>query len=81
MFEYDLKGYGEEPVAEDHIVIHCQARKPTKHEIEVKNPYTDKEITYTVETDLINATGPKTFTIKPGKKAKYVLTVCPVLSG
>ena len=43
-FEYELKGYGEEPVAEDHIVINCKARETTKHEIELKNPYNDKDI-------------------------------------
>lgn len=23
VFEYDLKGYGEEPVAEEHIILNC----------------------------------------------------------
>ncbi|KAL4498636.1 hypothetical protein ABPG72_019754 [Tetrahymena utriculariae] len=80
-FEYDLKGYGEEPVAEDHIVISCKAKQPTTKEIEIRNPYTDKEIIYRVETDLINASGPSSLAIKPGKKAKYVLTLNPILSG
>jgi len=25
VYEYDLKGIGEEPLAEDHIVLTCQA--------------------------------------------------------
>lgn len=80
-FEYDLKGVGEEPVAEDHIVINCKARETTQHDIELKNPYPDKDITYRVDTDLINATGPKSVTVKAGKRAKYPLKVTPVLSG
>lgn len=43
-FEYELKGYGEEPMAEDHIVIDCNAREQTTYGIEIKNP-TDKDIT------------------------------------
>ncbi len=38
-FEYELKGFGEEPVAEDHIVINCKARETTKYEIELKNQF------------------------------------------
>lgn len=80
-FEYELKGFGEEPVAEDHIVINCKARETTIYEIELKNPYNDKEITYKVETDVINSSGASKFVIKPGKKAKYQFKVTPVLSG
>lgn len=81
MFEYELKGFGEEPIAEEHIILSCQARKQTRREIELKNPHADKPITYRVETDLINAAGLTTLTIQPGKKANYVLSVTPVLSG
>jgi len=75
LFEYELKGFGEEPVAEDHIVVNCKAKQQTLKEIEIRNPYTDKEVVYKVETDLINASGPTSLTIKPGKKAKYVLSL------
>jgi len=47
----------------------------------LKNPSADKSITYKVETDLINSSGASTITIGPGKKANYLLSVCPVLSG
>jgi hypothetical protein len=56
-FRYELKGFGEEPVAEDHIVINCKARETTTYEIELKNPYNDREISYKVETDVINSSG------------------------
>ncbi|CAD8117028.1 unnamed protein product [Paramecium sonneborni] len=80
VFEYDLIGIGEEPVAEEHIILNCQARKQMKREIEIKNN-SDKMITYKVETDLIYATGPSTITVQAGKKAIYQLIVQPVLSG
>jgi hypothetical protein len=41
VYEYELKGSGEEPLAEDHIVLNCKARETTKHYFEIKNP-TDK---------------------------------------
>lgn len=41
-----MKGFGEEPVAEDHIVINCKARDSTQYDIEIKNPYNDKEVVY-----------------------------------
>jgi hypothetical protein len=66
-----LKGFGEEPVAEDNIVINCKAKQQIIKEIEIKNPYYDKDIVYRVETDLINCYGATSLTIKPGKKAKY----------
>lgn len=80
-FEYELKGVGEEPVAEDHIVINCKARETTQYDIEIKNPHADKDLTYRVDTDLINATGPKSIVVKAGKRVKYPLKVTPVLSG
>ncbi|EGR27619.1 hypothetical protein IMG5_193180 [Ichthyophthirius multifiliis] len=79
--EYELKGIGEEPVAEEHIIINCKAKQKTKKEIVIKNPYTDREVTYKVETDLINTSGPSTINIKPGKTTQYAFTIHPVLSG
>jgi hypothetical protein len=62
-YEYELKGIGEEPLAEDHIVLSCKARETTHHTFEIKNA-TDKSQTYTVWTDLQNAVGTKEFTVK-----------------
>jgi len=28
-FEYDLKGNGEEPLAEDHLLVDCRVREET----------------------------------------------------
>jgi len=81
VFEYELIGKGEEPLAKEHIVINCIARKSTTKLIEVKNPYKDKEVTYKVETDLINPGGPKKFSIPAGKSYEYPLTITPLLGG
>ena len=63
-YEYELKGVGEEPLAEDHIVLNCKARETTHHSFEIRNQ-TDKPQTYTVWTDLQNAVGTKEFQVKP----------------
>lgn len=36
-YEYELKGIGEEPLAEDHIVLSCKARETTSHCFNIKN--------------------------------------------
>ena len=33
VFNYTLKGIGEEPCAKEHIVLNCRAREKTKYEI------------------------------------------------
>ena len=81
VFEYEITGIGEEPLAKDHIILNCVARKSTKKEFTVENPYKDKSVTYRVETDLVNAEGLSTFTIPAGKNGKYILTVTPLLGG
>lgn len=59
-YEYELKGIGEEPLAEDHIVLNCQARETTKYIFDVRN-FSDKASNITVWTDLQNAVGAKEF--------------------
>ena len=56
-FEYDVVGIGEEPLAIEHFVINCVAKKTTVTYIDIKNPYFDKNIDYEIETDLINVEG------------------------
>jgi hypothetical protein len=79
-YEYELKGVGEEPLAEDHIVLNCKARETTHHTFEVKNP-TDKPQTYTVWTDLQNAVGAKEFQVKAKQSYSYDLAITPLLGG
>ena len=80
IYEYDLKGIGEEPLAEDHIILNCQARQTTVHNFEIKN-ITDKMQTYRVETDLNNVTGAENFRVNPKQTAKYALSITPILGG
>lgn len=80
VYEYELKGFGEEPLAEDHIILNCKARETTTKIFEIKNP-TEKPIQYTVWTDLQNAVGQKEFTIKPRDTFKYPLQITPLLGG
>lgn len=79
-YEYELKGIGEEPLAEDHIVLNCKARETTHHSFEIKNT-TDKNQTYTVWTDLQNAVGSKEFQVKPRMSHTYDLAITPLLGG
>ena len=79
-YEYELKGIGEEPLAEDHIVLNCKARETTNHQFEIKNN-TDKQQTYTVWTDLQNAVGTKEFVVKARQSHMYDLAVTPLLGG
>ena len=79
-YEYELKGIGEEPLAEDHIVLSCKARETTHHVFEIKNT-TDKPQTYTVWTDLQNAVGTKEFTVKARSSHDYDLALTPLLGG
>ena len=71
-YEYELKGYGEEPLAEDHRVINCSARETQTTMFDVKNN-SDKSLTYTVWTDLQNAVGQKEFVVKPKSSFQYKL--------
>lgn len=81
VFEYELIGAGDEPLAKDNIIMDCIAKNTTSKTIEVVNPYKDRAVTYVVETTLINPDGPPSFTIPPGKSYKYVLSVAPALGG
>ena len=40
-FKYDLFGIGEKPLAQDHIILECRARKMKEAFIMLKNPYPD----------------------------------------
>mmetsp|Transcript_44467 Transcript_44467/g.58996 ORF Transcript_44467/g.58996 Transcript_44467/m.58996 type:complete len:109 (-) Transcript_44467:2159-2485(-) len=44
-YEYELKGYGEEPLAEDHRVLNCAARETQTTYFDIKNN-SDKQLTY-----------------------------------
>lgn len=79
-YEYELKGIGEEPLAEDHVVLNCECRTTTKHQFAIKND-DNKVKKYTVWTDLQNAVGKKEIEVKPKETFMYDLEITPLLGG
>lgn len=67
-FEYQIIGNGEQPLAEEHIEIKCEAKQKVKKQIIVKNPYQEKPINLKVQTDILNCESPKKLTIPSGGK-------------
>lgn len=41
VYEYELKGIGEEPLAEEHIILNCIAKKKINYPVKIENK-TDK---------------------------------------
>jgi len=80
MYEYELKGYGEQPLAEEHIILDCEANKLRQYELTIPND-TNREVVYTVWTDLQNPSGEPEIRVKPNSSAKYVFGVTPLLGG
>lgn len=80
IYEYDLHGVGEEPLAEEHIVLECKARETTEYVFEIKNP-TERPQTYRIETDLNNVVGPEDVKLKPRESGKYPIKITPLLGG
>ena len=58
-----MKGTGEEPLAEDHINLKCKVRETTTQLIKFHNN-DEKTAVYTIETDLIGASGIEKFEVK-----------------
>ena len=65
-FEYDLKGVGEEPLAEEEIYVECRIREPKIVPIKFKN-LEDATREYTVTFDLPNASGANKLTLIQGQ--------------
>ncbi|TMW58151.1 hypothetical protein Poli38472_011739 [Pythium oligandrum] len=83
-FEFELRGTGEEPLAQDHVVLECQARTSLTHVFDVVSNKTDPSgpQVYQVESDLRDVVGASTITVPhPGASAQYALTFSPLVSG
>lgn len=80
-FEYDLRGRGEEPLAEKEFIIDCKLKEEKVIEIEldaIKKSYG----TFTVEIDLPHyASGPSNIEVPFSKVAKYPLSIQALLGG
>jgi hypothetical protein len=77
---YDLVGTAEEPLADDHAVIECQARTQVQRVFTVKNPEKVDQV-FTVESDLPFISGDASIKVPAGGKADYTLTLNPQLGG
>ena len=80
LYIYTLKGKIEEPLATGCIELsNVPARQDRKEIIEIPNKF-DKDIHYTVETDLSEIiSGMSTFTVRAGSVYKYELNIRPLL--
>jgi len=74
-YQYQLKGVGEEPMAEDHIKVDSRARWKTTVPITVRNILADRLCTYTVESDLVGMTGDAELVVPPHETATYDLQI------
>ncbi|PRP78761.1 hypothetical protein PROFUN_00934 [Planoprotostelium fungivorum] len=80
-FVYNLKGVGEDPLPEDHIVIECQAKSRSIVKLPIKNPG-NINIDYRVESDVPYVSGPNSIKMAPLEPSKfYELVVLPQCSG
>ncbi|KAK1930268.1 Cilia- and flagella-associated protein 47 [Phytophthora citrophthora] len=84
-FEFELSGYGEEPLAQDHVVLNCQARSSIIHNFDVfALPGGDNSTQiFKVESDLRDVVGASTISVPAGtnRSVKYPLTFSPLVSG
>lgn len=74
IFEYTLKGVGEEPLACDHKIIECSARKICRDSIMVENNST-KDIVYNVQSDIPQFFGPESIKIKKKSSEEYKFAI------
>jgi len=74
-YVYELTGVGEDPVAEDHHVIECVARKRTKNTLLVRNILGDEDCEYEVECDLLGVSGSATFLVEGDTEAEYDMSL------
>lgn len=79
-YEYELHGVAEEPLAEEHVVIECQAREKKTHKFLVKN-HSNTQATFEVESDLVHISGPSSITIESKGEGDYELTFQPLQAG
>jgi hypothetical protein len=79
-FAYNLRGIGEEPLAEGHIHVTCQARTRTMQKFAVFG-VAPRPATYKVESDLPFVSGPPNVTVNKGQTVDYELTFYPTSGG
>ena len=77
IYEYELIGKVDDPLAEGTLEFACNAKETLKKKIPIENPY-DRDTNFIVETDLSDIiSGPQNFVIKNGGIFNYEITVKP----
>jgi len=79
-YEYELHGIADEPLAEEHVVIKCEAREKTSHTFRVRN-YATTAATFEVESDLVHISGPSSVQVGGRATENYVLVFQPLQAG
>ena len=74
IFNYMLKGVGEEPLACAHKIIECSARKICRDSIMVENT-SNKDILYHVQSDIPQFFGPESLRIKKKSTEEYKFAI------
>merc|ERR1719506_2101096 len=79
-YEYELHGVAEEPLAEEHVVIKCEAREKTSHKFLVRN-YASAPASFEVESDLVHISGASSIQVSGKDTAEYELFFQPLQAG
>lgn len=87
-YVYNLKGLGEEPLAEGHVLLNCTARSPKRLAFKVANVSgSGAPCEMKIDSDLLHVSGPPTVSV-PGRaksggggEVSYELTVNPQMGG
>jgi len=79
-YEYELHGIAEEPLAEEHVVIKCEAREKTSHKFRVRN-YSAVPASFEVESDLVHISGPSSVSVEGKGECDYELLFQPLQAG
>jgi hypothetical protein len=79
-YEYDLHGIAEEPLAEEHVVVRCEAREKVYHKFTVRN-HLSTPATFEVESDLVHISGASGVQVQGKDTAEYELAFQPLQAG
>jgi hypothetical protein len=78
--KFELKGFTDPPLAEDHIVHQCCARQRSEHTFALSNE-SARPLEYSVTSDLPGTSGPPAVTVAPKSEATYTMAICPPVGG
>ncbi|XP_052708553.1 cilia and flagella-associated protein 47-like isoform X1 [Crassostrea angulata] len=77
---FHLCGKPQKPLALDHVVIRCEAKKGVQHILSVPN-VTKKKLCYKVESDFSFVSGNNSLTVLPGQTGTYGMDITPSRRG